>query len=131
MSILGLLIFFNCTLLILAFNSKPNINTNELTNEIAIKKEQYIYYEVEAIKCEPGNYGIQIASYTDSGSLLKSISDFKLKHDLPLHVQESESINGRIYRLIAGHFNTKDEAEIIIDKLKTDYSDCFILNLNK
>ena len=111
------------------------INSNETTTDTPKKKSTvkdiFKYYEVSAKICEPGSYGIQIASYSDSGSILKTISDFKSKYDLPIFVQESLDNNGKKYRLIVGKFDSRKEAESQIVNIQTDYNDCFILNLDK
>lgn len=100
---------------------KPN--TTQYTNT------EYQYYEVDASVFVPKKYGVQIGSYSDSGNLLKTISDFKSKHSYKIIVQESVQNSQRKYRLVVGNFNTRIEAENLIKNLKSTFPDCFVLNL--
>lgn len=90
---------------------------------------EFSYYEVNAKKIEPLNYGIQIGSYTDSGNLLKTISDFKQNFSYDIIVQESVENGNRKYRLVVGNFSKRIDAESKLAELRKAYTDCFILNL--
>lgn len=87
------------------------------------------YYKVNAVIIEPAKYGIQIGSYTDSGNLLRTVSDFNLKFTDEIIVQESVENGSRKYRLIVGNFLNRNDAETKLQEFRKEYADCFILNL--
>jgi peptidoglycan lytic transglycosylase len=104
--------------------------TKNIPKKEVIPYSEFKYYQVNSKLIEPNHYGIQIGSFSDSGNLLRSISDFNLKYPYQVFVQESVSNGNRKYRLIIGNFKDRNEAESKLEELRKEFADCYVLNLD-
>ena len=79
------------------------------------------YYRLSASKEDPIGYGIQIASYQESGNLLEraSIVESELKQKVTVQVVNANG--NRVYRLIVGEFDSRAKAEYFKDSIKDTY----------
>lgn len=86
------------------------------------------YFKIETKALTPIGFGIQIASYQEAANLLKLCNTIQEEIKHPLMIQVSEANNGKVYRIIIGPFEAREEAERFKNKLN-GYSDSFIIGL--
>ncbi len=73
-------------------------------------------------------FGVQVASYTNTENLSSLAQAYADKYSKPVYVNIS-NVNGRIlYKLIIGHFDTRNPAEAFRDRLRNDnFPDSFLV----
>ncbi|MGD9977120.1 MAG: septal ring lytic transglycosylase RlpA family protein [Bacteroidales bacterium] len=86
-------------------------------------------FTVNINPAEQKGYTIQVGSYKELANILRIASDVQstFKKEVKLQVA---SINGeKIYRLMVGSFNSRQEAEMFKEKVVKIYRDCFVVEL--
>jgi rare lipoprotein A len=79
------------------------------------------YYQIKAEKSTPKGFGLQIASYQESGNLLERASAVESELQQKVTIQVVNSNGNRVYRLIVGEFDTRAKAEYFKDSIKGTY----------
>lgn len=79
------------------------------------------YYQIKAEKIAPKGFGLQIASYQESGNLLERASVVESELQQKVTIQVVNSNGNRVYRLIVGEFDTRAKAEYFKDSIKNSY----------
>lgn len=86
-------------------------------------------YELKVTRQQPKGFTVQIGSYKELVNLLRIADDLKSSLKKEVRVQVAEINGEKVYRLMAGEFNSKREAEAFKDKAAQLYPDCFIVEL--
>lgn len=85
------------------------------------------YYRMEAEKLEPAGYGIQIGSYKEMSNLMRLTDKLQASYGDDVIIEVGEVNGVRVYRVIIGRFDKKEDAVQLEKKLKKTYRDCFVI----
>ncbi len=77
------------------------------------------------------DYGIKIAAYENADIALKTANDLVEKYNIPVSLERFALARGKMYRLFLGKFNTEEDADAILDKVKKAYPSCYIIQYSK
>jgi tetratricopeptide (TPR) repeat protein len=103
-------------------DSFPETTTNSL-NDIDSG-----FYNKMMNSSSPKGFGVQIASYTNTDNLLSLASAYESQFNTKCFIQVTIVNGRRIYRLIAGEFSNRINAEQFRDELRLgDFPDCFLV----
>lgn len=86
------------------------------------------YYKIESTPIRPKGFGVQLASYQEAANLVKRCAEIKSLINKDLMIQIGDKDGVKVYRIIAGPFDTREKAEHFNKKL-TDFSGSFIVTL--
>ncbi|MDD2563169.1 MAG: septal ring lytic transglycosylase RlpA family protein [Salinivirgaceae bacterium] len=101
--------------------NKPEQENTKVTEVNTIPILTTNYYQLSSAKSEPIGFGIQIASYKESGNLLERAALVESELNQKVTVQVVNSNGNRVYRLIIGEFNSRAKAEYFKDSIKDTY----------
>lgn len=87
------------------------------------------YYKIESTSFIPQGFAIQIASYHEAANLLKLCNDISEKNRQQVFIQVAESNGNKLYRVLAGPFNNRADAEKALNKLEREFNSAFIIQL--
>ncbi len=77
-------------------------------------------------------YSVQMGGYEEYGNVLREIDKFQIKFpNVETLVFISKSGNKTMYKVLLGHFNSRESAVAFQSKVKKEYADCFIKNLSQ
>jgi tetratricopeptide (TPR) repeat protein len=77
-------------------------------------------------------YGVQVASFSAADNLITLASSYHERYQQPVFIQITEQNNRRLYKIIIGGHQQRQQAEALRDTLrKTEFPDCFIVNLDQ
>ena len=86
------------------------------------------FYNKQLAIQKPKGFGVQIASYTNTDNILSLLVAYESQFETKMRLQVSLVNNRKIYRLIAGEFIERIDAENLRDKLRQgDFPDCFLV----
>jgi tetratricopeptide (TPR) repeat protein len=103
-------------------DSFPETTTNSLDNI------DTGFYDKIMNSSSPKGFGVQIASYTNTENLLSLASAYESQFNTKFFIQVTIVNDRRIYRLIAGEFSNRINAEQFRDELRLgDFPDCFLV----
>ena len=80
-------------------------------------------------KQTPTGFTVQIKSYKEVVNLLRIAEEIQLSLKKEVRVQVAMVNGERIYRVMAGEFSTRAEAESFREKAAKNYPDCFVVEL--
>lgn len=83
--------------------------------------------EVTISNLENIAFTIQISSFKDKAKADKVFADLKNKGFAPFVITKDLADRGVWYRVYVGEFNTKEEAQALLDKIRVDYPQGFII----
>lgn len=86
-------------------------------------------YELKVTKQNPKGFTVQIKSYKEVVNLLRIAEEIQLSLKKEVRVQVAMVNGERIYRVMAGEFSTRSEAESFREKAAKNYPDCFVVEL--
>lgn len=86
------------------------------------------YFRIEATPIQPKGYGVQLASYQEAANLVKRCAEIKSKVGKDIMIQIGDKNGVKVYRIIAGPFETREKAENFNKKLE-GFSGSFIVTL--
>jgi rare lipoprotein A len=89
------------------------------------------FYEVKASRVQPTGFGIQIGSFKELANLMRISDNLKNSYQKEVTVQVVVVNQIKVYRIIIGTFQSRNDAERQMKKLKNDYPDCFIVDFGK
>ena len=93
-----------------------------------VKKPANEYYKIVSTVVNPKGYGVQLASYQEAANLVKRCAEIKEKIGKDIMIQIGDKNGIKVYRIIAGPFESRDKAENFNRKL-TDFSGSFVVSL--
>ncbi|MBN1182493.1 MAG: septal ring lytic transglycosylase RlpA family protein [Bacteroidales bacterium] len=88
------------------------------------------FYDFQASRTKPAGYGVQIGSYAEFANLMRISETLKTTYKNEVTVQVTEVNKTKVYRVIAGSFSSRAQAENLQKKLKKDYPDCFVVGFD-
>ncbi|MBR2194648.1 MAG: septal ring lytic transglycosylase RlpA family protein [Salinivirgaceae bacterium] len=86
------------------------------------------YFKIESTPIHPKGFGVQLASYQEAANLVKRCAEIKSLVNKDIMIQIGDKDGVKVYRIIAGPFETREKAEHFNKKL-TDFSGSFIVTL--
>lgn len=86
------------------------------------------YYKIESTPIHPKGFGVQLASFQEAANLVKRCAEIKTLVNKDIMIQIGDKDGVKVYRIIAGPFETREKAEHFNKKL-TDFSGSFIVTL--
>ena len=87
------------------------------------------YYQIDVASVTVSGYGVQIGSFSQMENLIRLADQVKAVFDNDIYVMVA-SVNGKIVnRLIVGVERVKQKAEKHRDQLKTQFPNCFVVQL--
>ncbi len=112
-------------------SNKVRTPDNEVPDDSNIHQSGYApkeFYKLSTEKTTPSGYGVQIGSYKEMINLMRLTNELRLrfKDDVTIEVGK---VNGvKVYRVIVGVYELKDDAEKLARRLKNKYRDCFVVS---
>jgi len=84
------------------------------------------FYAVTVQKITPSGYGVQVGSFAELANLMRVTDKLNpdLKRRVTVHVGVINQV--KVYRIIIGQYQNREEAEKIRHQLSDDYPDAFI-----
>lgn len=98
------------------------------TSVTEVKKPANEYYKVVSTVVHPKGYGVQLASYQEAANLVKRCAEIRDRIGKDIMIQIGDKNGIKVYRIIAGPFESRDKAENFNRKL-TDFSGSFVVSL--
>lgn len=86
------------------------------------------YFKIESTPIHPKGFGVQLASYQEAANLVKRCAEIKSLINKDIMIQIGDKDGVKVYRIIAGPFETREKAEHFNKKL-TDFNGSFIVTL--
>lgn len=86
------------------------------------------YFKIESTPIHPKGFGVQLASFQEAANLVKRCAEIKSLINKDIMIQIGDKDGVKVYRIIAGPFETREKAEHFNKKL-TDFSGSFIVTL--
>ena len=86
------------------------------------------YFKIESTPVHPKGFGVQLASFQEAANLVKRCAEIKSLVNKDIMIQIGDKDGVKVYRIIAGPFETREKAEHFNKKL-TDFSGSFIVTL--
>ena len=94
-------------------------------------KEEVVPAKKIAPQVTESKYTVQIASFKDSKKAEEALT--KIRKNVPSAYMSAQDLGGKgvWYRIYAGQFNARSEAEISLSDIKRNYNDSFIISPKK
>lgn len=108
-----------------ATEQKPTITAASVPETVASQAIEY--YRVESSYIEPTGFGIQVASYKEAANLMKRCSDIKKSTGKDIFVQVGDNNGEKIYRIMLGTFDTKEQAVKFNERIQSDFKGSFVV----
>lgn len=108
-----------------AAQAEPAPRTTQVTEVQAPANE---YFKIESTPIHPKGFGVQLASFQEAANLVKRCAEIKSLINKDIMIQIGDKDGVKVYRIIAGPFETREKAEHFNKKL-TDFSGSFIVTL--
>ncbi len=108
-----------------ATQAETTVRTTQVTEVQAPANE---YFKIESTPIHPKGFGVQLASYQEAANLVKRCAEIKSLINKDIMIQIGDKDGVKVYRIIAGPFETREKAEHFNKKL-TDFSGSFIVTL--
>ncbi len=88
------------------------------------------YFQINSKPVNPKGFGIQLASFQEAANLIKRCAEITGQLKQEVIIQVAGNSDSKVYRIILGPFETREEAEKYIPKL-ADFKGCFVIRLDK
>lgn len=111
-----------------AGNTTQIASTEKQTAVTEVKTPINEYYKIESSLVYPKGFGIQLASYQEAANLVKRCAEIKSKVNKDIMIQIGDKNGVKVYRIIAGPFETREKAEHYNKKL-SDFNGSFVVTL--
>jgi len=89
------------------------------------------FYSVTAKKASPVGYGVQISSYKELANLIRLVENLEDKYKEKVTVQVSKVNNEKVYRIILGEYTNRPDAEKVLEKVKEEFKDGFVVSFER
>ena len=110
-------------------NQETTTTTPTSTNTSAVSNvEPNEFYELNIERIEPDWFGVQIGSFQEVANLIRLADNLKISYQKDVTVQVKTVQNIKVYSLILGKFNNRDQAERFRDKVSKKYPGSFIID---
>jgi len=107
-------------------DSKQSLVTPVSSSE-TIASQAIEYYKVESSEITPSGFGIQVASYKEAANLMKRCSDIRKTTGKDIFVQVGDNNGEKIYRIMLGSFETKEQAVKFNERLQSEFKGSFVV----
>ena len=109
--------------------SEPKGQFQSLAPAAQSNIQDYELYELKVAQQNKGGFTVQVGSYKELVNVLRIADDMKQSLKKEVRVQVA-TVNGeKIYRLMAGEFSLRSDAEAFKQKAAEIYPDCFVVEL--
>ncbi|MBO7497547.1 MAG: septal ring lytic transglycosylase RlpA family protein [Salinivirgaceae bacterium] len=102
--------------------------TQRQTQVTEVQSPANEYFKIESTPIHPKGFGVQLASFQEAANLVKRCAEIKSLINKDIMIQIGDKDGVKVYRIIAGPFDTREKAEHFNKKL-TDFSGSFIVTL--
>lgn len=102
----------------------PDANTTSAPTNV----EPNEFYELNIDRIEPDWFGVQVGSFQEVANLIRLADNLKISYQKNVTVQVKTVQNIKVYSLILGKFNNRDQAERFRDKVSKKYPGSFIID---
>ncbi len=113
-------------------NNPPNDykpeDKEDVPRIVPVEEEQKEFYHFHATKAEPSGFGVQISSFREIANLMRISETLKTRYSENVIIQVAYINKVKVYRVIIGSYNTRQEAKKVMQKLKPEYRDCFVVD---
>ena len=109
-------------------SAEPAATPARQTQVTEVKAPANEYFKIESTPVSPKGFGVQLASYQEAANLVKRCAEIKSQINKDIMIQIGDKDGVKVYRIIAGPFETREKAEHFKRKL-TDFSGSFIVTL--
>ncbi len=86
------------------------------------------FYELNIDRIEPDWFGVQVGSFQEVANLIRLADNLKISYQKNVTVQVKTVQNIKVYSLILGKFNNRNQAERFRDKVSKKYPGSFIID---
>lgn len=107
-------------------NNEAAAKNNKAVNDISFPNE---YYEMDIKFSKPSGYVVQVGSFTELANLMRMAQDLRRIYGKNLLVQVTDVSEKKVHRLLVGPFPDRPAAEQILQNLKSDFKDCFVVEM--
>ena len=104
---------------------KLEIPGEEIDVLAASSDNSYYSFDVKIIK--PNGYGIQIGSFKEMENLARLTERLKTKYQKEVIVEVSQTDDYKLYRVIIGTFDSREDALKYSSNFKKEFPDCFVV----
>ena len=108
--------------------AEPETAPVRQTQVTEVKAPANEYFKIESTPIHPKGFGVQLASFQEAANLVKRCAEIKSLINKDIMIQIGDKDGVKVYRIIAGPFETREKAEHFNKKL-TDFSGSFIVTL--
>ncbi len=109
---------------------KKKVEPKASTISGTISSQAIEYYKVESSQITPQGYGIQVASYKEAANLMKRCDELKKSTGKDIIIQVGNNNGEKVYRIILGSFQTKEQASGYNQKLQSKFNGSFVISFN-
>ena len=109
-------------------SAEPAATPARQTQVTEVKAPANEYFKIESTLVSPKGFGVQLASFQEAANLVKRCAEIKSLINKDIMIQIGDKDGVKVYRIIAGPFETREKAEHFNKKL-TDFSGSFIVTL--
>ncbi len=100
-----------------------SINTN---NEKGVRGDNTYKINVKPTDGLLG-YGVQVGSYADFMAVIEKLNELESKGFPDLYINTAEVNNKRVFRIVAGNFESRAEAELFLVSVKSKGIDAYVV----
>ncbi len=108
---------------------QPSSSEESQTRVTEVSAPANEYFKIESTRISPKGFGVQLASYQEAANLVKRCAEIKEKVGKDIMIQIGDKNGVKVYRIIAGPFETREKAEHFNSKLD-EFSGSFIVTLD-
>lgn len=108
---------------------KPKKKQPVKAQDSYVSNQAVEYYKVESTQISPRGFGIQVASYKEAANLIKRCDVIKKSTNSDVIIQVGDNAGEKVYRIILGPFETKDEAVNYNLSLNSKFKGSFVISL--
>jgi len=107
---------------------KPKQKKKPVSTNVGVVANQAIeYYKVESTHIVPKGFGIQVASYKEAANLIKRCDEINKSIDRDVIIQVGDNGGEKVYRIILGPFNSKEQASKYNKTIQSKFNGSFVI----
>ncbi len=117
----------------MASGDDPNdsLGDGDDSNEVTTTLIPTEFYTMEVSRSEPKGYGVQIGSFQEVANLIRLTDNLERSYENKVTVQVKTVQNIKVYTLIIGNFQTRENAEKFNEVVSKRYPGSFIVDYSK
>ncbi|MDN4166576.1 septal ring lytic transglycosylase RlpA family protein [Cytophagales bacterium LB-30] len=89
------------------------------------------FYSMDVEAAQPSGYGVQIKSYQEMANLMRLSQELKTKYQQEVTIQVAQVQGKKVYRVILGQFANRAQAEALVERLKAEFTDCYVVQFSR